>query len=66
MNSDRQPELMMGYGPDGTISEAVCSGCGERMLDPDPPLLDTRDAISAFSIAFGYHIRLKHPEFVPN
>jgi hypothetical protein len=66
MNSDRQPELMIGYHPDGTISEAVCSRCGERMLDPDPPFLDTREAISAFSVAFGYHIRLRHPEFVPN
>jgi hypothetical protein len=66
MNSDTQPELMVGYDPDGTISGAVCSLCGERMLDPDPPFRNTRDAISAFSIAFGYHIRLKHAEFIPN
>jgi hypothetical protein len=66
MNSDRQPELVIGYDPHGAISEAVCSLCGERMLNPDPPCADTRDAIAAFSIAFGYHIRLKHPEFVPN
>jgi len=66
MNSDRQPELMIGYDPRGAISEGVCSLCGERMLNPDPPYSDARDAISAFSIAFGYHIRLKHPAFVPN
>jgi hypothetical protein len=66
MNSDRQPELIIGYELDGSITEGVCSLCGERMLDPDPPCSDTRDAISAFSIAFGYHIRLKHREFVPN
>jgi hypothetical protein len=62
----KEPELMIGYDPHGAISGGVCSLCGEKMLNPDPSCSDTRDAISAFSIAFGYHIRLKHHEFVPN
>jgi hypothetical protein len=66
MYPNRHPELIIGYDPDGSVTEAVCSLCGDNMPKADPPFMDTRDAISAFSIEFVRHVHAKHPGFTPN
>lgn len=62
----RFPELIIGYEDDATPAEAVCSMCGKRILDGEPPIPDSKDAIMAFSFAFQIHVRAKHPAFLPN
>jgi hypothetical protein len=62
----RFPELIIGHEDDGTPSEAVCSMCGKRILEDEPPIPNAKDAIMAFSIAFQLHVRAKHPAFLPN
>jgi hypothetical protein len=60
------PELILGYEPDGKISRGVCSLCGEDLPEPDPPFIDIRDEVSAFSEGFRQHVRTKHRAFIPN
>lgn len=62
----KNPELIIGHEPDGTPSKAVCSSCGERMPEPNPPFPKPEDTIAAFSVEFRLHVRAKHPAFIPS
>ena len=52
MDMWRFPELIIGHEDDGTPSEAVCSMCGKRIREAEPPIPGAKVAITAFSMAF--------------
>lgn len=62
----RYPELIIGHEPDGKVSAAACIACGEMIAEIQPPYLEPKDAIVAFSALFQVHVQRKHPEFIPN
>jgi hypothetical protein len=64
--TSRYPELILGHEPDGEISRGVCSLCGEDLPEPNPPFIDIRDAIAAYSLEFRQHVQTRHREFIPN
>jgi hypothetical protein len=66
VENSRYPELIIGHEPDGEVSAAACIACGEMIAEIQPPYLEPKDAIVAFSALFQLHVKKKHPQFVPN
>ena len=56
----KQPEPIIGYEPDGTPTEAVCSVCGEWMPEENSKCSNPYDTMTAFSGQFKIHVRSAH------
>jgi hypothetical protein len=61
METNKPPELVITYEPNGVPTLAICSLCGEPMTEEMPRFTHAHDTITAFACQFHVHVKKKHP-----